>query len=383
MSAGVNDEPRRTSARHGFVGVLVTTLLAAVGAPAVAVGQKTPEVKASRAEQARVTLDAYHALVAAYLNGDGSAAADILGWTPARLADVLGLIGVVGPGEAPLGARRFQAAAMLHTDGALLRVEARDGDAVPMHLEIASRLLSKGAPDTHEFARRWYVAVARLLRERGWLRHAEILLELGRKRLPRDPVVLCESGTLQEYMAGDRTLPPGPADRPAFFADGFMRQSFERDRRERLMHAAEWLRDSVDRGADSLCRLHGARVLSLLGENRSADPLLAELQDDADDALSYLASIFLGASAERRGDRSMAERCYRDALARFALGQSAQVALSAVLMQQGRTTEAREVLGRALDGEERSRREPWWWYHSEPKVVADARIEALRREVRR
>jgi tetratricopeptide (TPR) repeat protein len=363
--------------------MLAVAWLACTLSPVATAAQQQPPGAKAVPEDAELARGEYYMLVESYLEGDPTAPERVLEWTPARLGKVMGVIHPPGPDDAPWNAKRFQAAAMLHTDGALLRIDARKGDAVPMHLEVASRLLMKGAPDTNEFARRWYQAIARLFRERGWLRHAELLLELGRTRLHGDPVVLCESGTLQEYMAADPVL-PRTADRPTFVTDWPLTETFDRARRTRLRSAAQWLDEAARSGStDAFCQLHQARVWSLLGEDAKADALLARLQNDADDALSYLASMFLGGAAERRGDRAAAERHYREALGRFAPGQSAQVALSTLLMASGRTAEAREIMGLALDDQPNNRREPWWWYHSEAKVVTDARVEELRRDVRR
>jgi predicted Zn-dependent protease len=124
-------------------------------------------------------------------------------------------------------------------------------------------------------------------------------------------------------------------------------------------------------------------VRSLLQDDRQARSILTELQLGPDIAVAYLASMFLGAIAERRNERDEAERCYRVALARFGGGQSAQLALGALLFGSGRSTEARELVARSMDREQNSRREPWWWYHFEPTDLVEANYEVLRREALR
>jgi hypothetical protein len=124
-------------------------------------------------------------------------------------------------------------------------------------------------------------------------------------------------------------------------------------------------------------------VRSLLQEDRQARSILGELQLGPDVAVAYLASLFLGAIAERRNEREEAERCYRIALARFSGGQSAQVALGALLVRAGRLSEARELVGGSMDRDQNSRREPWWWYHFEPTDRVESNYETVRREALR
>jgi hypothetical protein len=160
-------------------------------------------------------------------------------------------------------------------------------------------------------------------------------------------------------------------------------QSMRSKRRVLLTRAAGWLRESVAADPDdAVCSLHLGRVLSLLGEEDEADPILTALQQNADDAVSYLASMFLGGAAERRGQIAEAEPFYRAAAERFGLGQAAHVALSTVRLRSGRVADARVALAAAVNGEPNDRRDPWWWYHLDPTAAVEARFEALVKEGR-
>jgi tetratricopeptide (TPR) repeat protein len=284
---------------------------------------------------------------------------------------------------------RYAAAALLHTEAALGLLARKDASGVSFHLDTASRLFVRGGPDLRSVASRWYVAVVRVLRDRTWVKHAEQLLELGRRRLPADPPMLCESGTLAEWLATDPTLGPSAARQLRINAAGpgrpLSRGAFtdlERRRASDLRRAAGWLTDALEHGSsDAMCRLHLGRVWSLQGEYEHSDPLLLELRDHGDDAVAYLASAFLGASAERRDQLDQAASHYRSAIARFPRGHAAYFGLSGVLQKSGRISEARGVLDDVVDAEENNRREPWWWYFVEPERLADRRLQELRNEV--
>jgi hypothetical protein len=328
-------------------------------------------------------LDEYERLVTAYRSGEVGAVKRLAAWTPRRLAVVDVVIARSRGGNVSWNRPRLAAAAMLHTDAARLLMESNDTPGVSLQLELASRLLQGIAPAADTLASHWYVVVARVLRDRQWLSTADALLAVGRKRLPDNAAVLCESGTLAELLATDRAL-DSPPETPDPSRSTYAVQSFEWRRANDLTRASRWLEQGVQAGPpDALCTLHFGRVRSLLQDDRQARSILTELQLGPDIAVAYLASMFLGAIAERRNERDEAERCYRVALARFGGGQSAQLALGALLFGSGRSTEARELVARSMDREQNSRREPWWWYHFEPTDLVEANYEVLRREALR
>jgi hypothetical protein len=373
----MSSKARRTAAAAILASV---ALLSGVRGSAVVGWAASTSVVVDDPDRVALDLDEYERLVTAYRSGDADAPKRVAVWMPRRLAVVAMVIAKSRGGHVSWNTPRLAAAAMLHTDAARVMMESNDRDGVSLHLDLAGRLLECGAPSLNRLASRWYVVVARVLRDRVWLAHADALLHSGRQRLPHDAAVLCESGTLAELLATDRqvSVRAGPLLQPG---SDFVIEQFQRRRAADLVRASRWLQEGVEAGSvDVLCQLHLGRVRALLGDDRAARSALRLLQSGPDVAVGYLASMFLGAVAERRNERDEAERCYRAALARFDGGQSAQVALGAILFASGRGSEARALIGRSMDRGQNTRREPWWWYHFEPGDLVEGNYEVLRRE---
>lgn len=335
-----------------------------------------------------VDLSSYHVLVVSYRAGRTSPVLEIMGWPPRRLLSIVD--GIEGPGDPvrPWDTGRFAAAAWMHTDAALRFIGLGDRDGASAQLDAASRVLRAGGARTTPLARQWYFAVVRGLRDRQWLATAERLLQLGRERMPGDPVVLRESGMLAELLATDPTIPParaGLADVLAARRQTPLVEPFTALAERRTRHlddADRWLRQALDREPSSVdCRLHLGRVASLL--DRQDAPALLETVRAAEAAYAYLADMFLGASAERAGRMDVAESHYRSALERLADGHAAYMALARVLRMAGHTDEARGLLDASVSRSPDDRREPWWWYFYEAPGLAAARMDARRDEARR
>jgi tetratricopeptide (TPR) repeat protein len=328
------------------------------------------------------TEDAYHALVTAYVSGDRDAVRRLQEWPTSRLVRVV--TGIQVPGRLGWTADTIVAAVKLHTEAMLQPPVTGAAESVSTYLALASVLLGKAPSSTRAFASRWYVAIARVSCDSGCGTLAGDLLAAARRLLPGDAAVLCESGRLDEYRAGSlRNLGPVSVRDLTGIDETVTFQRMRSKREALLRRAAGWLRAGAEADpSDATCRLHLARVESLLGNDVGAEPLLRGLQQDRDDAVSYLASMFLGAASERRGAPAEAEASYRAAMARFPRGQAAHVALSAVLRHSGRVAEARETLARAVDGVADERRDAWWWYHLDPTSAVYARIEDLLKEGR-
>ena len=151
-------------------------------------------------ERASDALKRYHALVDGYRSGDDGTVRAILEWDLKRLDEVITIAQTTADPLAPWPDERFKAAAMLHTDAAVYMLNSdRLGFAV--HLDMASRLFAKAGPQLQPFARLWYSIVARVLRGQARFIDAEVLLERGRQRLPRDGLVLYETGVFKEEIA--------------------------------------------------------------------------------------------------------------------------------------------------------------------------------------
>ena len=104
------------------------------------------------------------------------------------MTEIVAAVHISGDGLRECDEGRFKAAAMLHTDAAMSRLEA-DEPAAVFHLQLASRLLVTGGPALRGFARIWYLTAWRSLRDRARLFVAEALLARGRQHLPGDGVV--------------------------------------------------------------------------------------------------------------------------------------------------------------------------------------------------
>ncbi len=346
-------------------------------------------------ERARLEaeLKRYHGFVNAYQAGNDDAVAEILAWDRDRLT------AIIGATQTPLDVfrtwddARVRGAAMLHTDAAM-RVLDGDDARLPFQLGLAARLLYKGGAEAAPFARNWYTAVVRVLRDRALLFVAEGLLEDGRRHLPRDPIILYESGVLQEQIAtfsaltnvtvNEIPLPRGGSGSVQAVETTEFGHRMVVENRRALRSAAGWLQDSARTDPSSeLAQLHLGRVQSLRGNYDEAAKQLRTLATSAGDRdTSYLATMFLGAIHQRRGRHAEAEQLYRQAIQKVPSSQSAYVALSEVLQKLGRGDESREVLMRVLHTPAASRTEPWWWYLQEPIGEATRRLASLRDSVR-
>jgi tetratricopeptide (TPR) repeat protein len=376
---------------------VVVTLLGAM-APSGAAGQILPgEIERDHIQS---ELRRYHALILDYRRGSTDAVEGILPWDRKRIHRVLAAIETANDEIRPWGTIRFKAATMMHTDVALRLVERSNMDAALLHIDTASQLLKKAGPGARPYAGRWYQAVSRLFRSGNALAVAERFLETGRERLPHDPTILYESGTLQELLATDtlvpiivalpapdlRAPPPNTDTGAVGSAVSLAREDVDdltRRRAERLNRAAGWLHESLQGDPlNILARLHLGRVQTLRRRSDDALKLLQEAAASEDAATAYLAILFTGALHERQGRMDAAAHAYRTGIERFPLNHAAHIALSAVLQRSGRWDESRDVLRRVVDAAAASRREPWWSYFVEPSNVNLARLDLLRREAR-
>ena len=341
-------------------------------------------------------LKRYHGIINAYREGKDDAVDEILDWDPERLKRIVAAAQSSDDVFRPWDAPRTRAATMLHTDAAM-RLMDREPDRVSFQLEMAAQLVQMAGPDLHPFARTWYIAVSRSLRDRALLFVDEGFLERGRKHLPGDPTVLYESGVLQEQIATFAafitetlvsTPPPfsrGPGanltSMGSFSGSEATRNIQERTRA--LDRAYGWLRDSIRADAASeLAQLHIGRVQVLRGNDAEGVKFLERLTSSADTDSAYLATIFIGAMHQRRGRHDQAEQLYRRAIEKVPTAQAAYVALSDALQKLGRGDESRAVLIDLLSHPPGSRTEPWWWYLAEPVGEARERLDALRAAVR-
>lgn len=372
------------------MGVLAILLIAALPAGAAAPGA-----------------DTYATAVANYVGGDLPGAANILAALPQRdIQKQVELFFRAVTTDSGDGAKaRLEAAAMLHTDYAMLT--DLDDDAVGFHIDMAHLLLSFDRSQVQrvrptggfspsqeqvdeqrarEFLPRWYGVASSVLLLRGMDVSALRCIEDGVKVLPTDRHVLLWKGFVSEFQAvwhPPAVLDPRPEMRTALpDADP---SAFDLNYRARQWGPAEAAYRrvlSVD-SAQLEARLHLGFVLLSLGRPAEA---MSELETvsgrAADPVLVYLAHMFLGRVAEQEGDLAGVARAYQAALKVAPHCQTPYVALSLLEDRRGNHARARELVAALVGIPPRERvDDPWWAYHTSRVPVDD--IRWLRDRVRR
>jgi hypothetical protein len=145
------------------------------------------------------------------------------------------------------------------------------------------------------------------------------------------------------------------------------------------MFVIGWLADATTQFSQALAldpsyhlaALHLGRVRMLQNNKAEAARLFSSTTRAHDPRVSYLASLFLGRFAERDDRYEEAEQLYRDAAARYPSGQAATLALSQLLSQTSRETDAREVLMVLLAKPRGHIVEPLWTYLRSPVLELD------------
>jgi tetratricopeptide (TPR) repeat protein len=349
-------------------------------------------------DQALSELRQYHGFIDDYRRGNAGVLEHLRLWDRKRMHRVLAAVETARDQRRPWGTLRFKAAVMLHTDVALDLMERSETETALLHLDAASQLLKKAGPQVLDHVGRWYQSVVGRMRSRNWLPVAERFLESGRARWPHDPIVLFESGTLQELFAGDTSLPTvvNVADPRTMNSTGMMRSEpptapltaravddIKRHRLSRLGKAAGWLQEALKRDpSNEQAALHLGRVQMLLNRHASALESLGQASRSGNPAVAYLGLLFTAALHERQGRQDDALQAYGGAIARYPLNQAAYIGMSALLQRTGRGDQSRALLRGVVDAAPASRRDPWWTYFHESSSVALARLEGIRREVR-
>ena len=365
--------------------VLLLSLLA-FSLPPVLAARTTVSLASVDLKRAVEDLKVYRALIIAFRKGDDKVVAGLLKWEHERLSAAITVINTPFDPMAPWPAGFFRSAVIMHTDAAIRCLDDKRDEAAFFHFGIAGDHIQRGGSELATFGSRWVLAVSRFMRSRGRILGAEHVLNIGRAILPDDPIVLYESGLLQEMFATHwQTAAPGGATGTQRIFWQHPLDSVLKNRPVRLDNAEEWLRASLrNNPSNVMARLHLGRVQMMRRANDEALGLLREvLESTADPATAYLAAMFTGALHEREGRLAEATLAYRQAIERFGPGHSARVALSEVLQRAGRGEESRAVLLGVLTDSSDTRREPWSWYFAEPPAIARERLEDVRTEGRR
>jgi tetratricopeptide (TPR) repeat protein len=355
-----------------------------------ALAQRNP-VQENRRNQALNDLRRYHAMLDAYAAGDEQHSVKLLAapeWTDDRLRRLAEIIDSVADPRAPWDARRYSAAVLVHTDVAL-ELTADNGAAAGMlHVDFASNLVRRALRQQGEayqrFAEHWYVTVAAWQRRISALGNAERILKTARDQLPDNAGILFASGTLAELVATDYAAAQTSDERGARRGWAFPLERVTKDRNASLGTATGWLRRAAALAPDvELVRVHLGRVLAIRHDDDEALRLLEAVRTQSrDDAIVYLANVFVAGLRVRQGRLDEAVTAFRGAIARFPIGHAAYVGLSEVLQRTGKGDESRELLQRLLGAERGSTREPLWWYLIDPPGVLEERFAVLRGVVR-
>jgi tetratricopeptide (TPR) repeat protein len=330
---------------------------------------------------------AYRDAVERYRGGDRYVASETA-WT-AHVSDEIGQLKRLMPESFPL-----EAAAMLHTDRDILERDAAEpGEEVAPdnapHLDAARQILALIRDDERrrEFERPWFLAVTLHLYRRGQWPLALRYVDAALRRYEDDALLLLERGSLIESQIA--------LDPPPLLADVLVRSpsreagalSRQADRQARLRDAEATYRRALRARPDLVeARVRLGRVLCQRGEpSQAAEELAAAAAHPrADQAMRYLASLFLGAAREAEKRPREAVEAYRTAVALGTESTVAAVALSHALHDAGDRGASQDVLRAALSGA-RGRREwdAWWSYRWGRSHEADAQLEALRKRAMR
>jgi tetratricopeptide (TPR) repeat protein len=228
------------------------------------------------------------------------------------------------------------------------------------------------------FARDWYLLVVSYRHGNAQIGWSRAYLAEARQRFPKDPEVLVASGADHEMVSETTRGYLLRVD-----AGGATVGESSIDPEEELEQAEGYLRQAAALAPKLVeARLRLGRVLYRRGDLAgSARELQAALSLTAQDQVRYLASTFLGLVAVARGDLDEAERFYVEALRLVPGGQSATIARSEAAYLRGRPADAAGMIVSLLQDSRTN--DPWWlylvgdWWHFE------ARLLALRSEVRR
>ena len=283
----------------------------------------------------------------------------------------------------------IEAAALLHTAAWMATLAANDLARSALHLDLARTLLGHLPPVADEvglppasvwrFTRRdWEVVVIEKMVALAQPQQARAAVQRLLDRFPADPEILLVAGTVEEalyFEAAWAALARAGGASSLSSAVPFRRAAEAR------------YRAALERAPDlSEARVRLARILGDRGRLDEARGVIAPAMDAGGPPhLQCLANLVLGALRERAGEYGEAEQAYRAAVAAQPEGQSARVALAALLLRMGRATEVPTALGSLLDPREPSGAfdDAWWRYPFGRLDHADSWLVAWQQQVTR
>jgi tetratricopeptide (TPR) repeat protein len=289
-----------------------------------------------------------------------------------------------------------EAAVLMHAEAGLLALQALSKQEAEVHLRASTDLL--------EWSRQEAARARNLARMR---RHVDE--EHGRPTLRPD--IRERIGRLDFYQSlaaaalaigfpdtaqpfARRAREEGPLSSEVQLVFGCVAESLAEEKilRRRESEAAS-LRDEADRAfRDALvldpglheARLRLGRVLLVTGRLVEAEAPLEEVErGPADERQRYLARLFLGRVAERRGHPDDAARFYARALELWPDSQAARFALAHALETEHGPAAAGPVVGASLAASGRLDRalDPWWVYPYGAPGIAKAAMARVWEEV--
>ena len=238
-----------------------------------------------------------------------------------------------------------------------------------IHWGLSSLLAAALAKDPAQqpIARAWYRAVGALYQQWADLGQLGAHLVAGSKLFSDDPVLLLYEGTLhqgyadarvQSYVAvlgGRRGMP-----------DRFGRTLSIDDADTELGHAERALRRALATDPSLVeARIRLAHVLEARGKSVEAMALVREaLTAPLPAFLEYYGAMISGRIEGRLGHQAEAYEAFARAARRYPGAQSAQVAISHVLLLEGRGADGFDAVARGLGAEAQARNDmdPWEWY---------------------
>ena len=322
-------------------------------------------------------LDAYRHVIDAYRDGDV-----LPGQTVVAGADGISIVNRVVDPASGWAAVDLAAAAMFHTDIGLRLARTPNPQEAAAHVDAAASLMRAAVdrdPARVTFARRWRSTVAGLLYAYG---ARELAATIALDMMPWLAEPDQQTQARSAFSLG-LTVEIGAAVAGPLSGNLPKRSAPLRvEARRALLDASKHFQNALARDpTDTEAALHLGRVFAVAGREVDADRPLRAAAASPDRPVRYLAMMFLGTIAERQSQYSDAERLYLQALETFPWGQSAPLALSHVLMRQGREADARATVARHFGGTRARVVEPLWTYLSDPATDLGPSLNLLRAEV--
>lgn len=340
----------------------------------------------------------YLMVAAAYGSANHAAALrEIRQWQPHEIAAAVADLRRQGrrlrsvptsPGEIAFGT--VEAAVLMHAEAGLLSLAALSEVEAETHLGV-SVTLYQWSRDAAADARNWAEA-----RRRTFKGPPTPGLEIGERIDRRDFYVALAAAALAigfphtAHPFAEKARHAAPLDAEVQLVYGCVAASRAEEFAIRHRDSdAERSREAAGKALlDALALdpgLHEARLRLgklLLDQQRTieAEGLLAAVDErSADDRQRYLARLFLGRVAERRGRLDEAAGFYRRALEAWPDSQAARLALGHAVERSSGPAPARPLVAASLAASQRLDRvaDPWWLYPFGPPGLAKAALDRV------